>query len=310
MKRCPITYEKVDQGQYSAGGLRRLSPRLSRLSPFPYSAAEQRYQAAQQAAKISVQGMQPKLSVKLNVSKGEFQLVEGGALYIVKPQHHIYPQLPENEDLTMKMAHAAGLDVPLHGMVWCADQSLSYFIRRFDRPKRGKKLALEDFAQLTGQTRKTKYEFSMERLVPVLEQYCTFPLLDKLKLFRLTLFSFITGNEDMHLKNFSLITRDGKVQLSPAYDLLNTSIALSGATEETALPLAGRKRKHKRDDWLDYWGRERLGLNLPSIQQVLNDFRQATPRWKQLLEWSFLDAQMKQKYEQLLANRLGRLGLE
>lgn len=309
MGRCPLSYLPPDAGRYSRSGLKRLSRSLAVLKVFPYSAAEQRYEASQRAAKMSIQGMQPKLSARLNASQGCFEIVDPAGAWIVKPQHHVFPQLPENEDLTMRMALVAGLTVPPHGLIYCADDTLSYVIRRFDRPRRGMKLALEDFAQLTGKSRKTKYDSNMERLVPVLEKYCTFPKLEKLRLFHLTLFCFLTGNEDMHLKNFSLITRDGKVELSPGYDLLNTTIALSGAQEEVALALKGKKRRLRREDWLDYWGGERLGLNDKSVQSVLAACRRAVPDWHSLLERSFLSADMKQAYVGLLQSRQSIIGL-
>lgn len=107
----------------------------------------------------------------------------------------------------------------------CADGSWSYFIRRFDRAGHNGKLPVEDFAQLAGLSRETKYDFSMERLVNVLDTYCTFPAVEKVSLFKRCLFNFVVGNEDMHVKNFSLITRDGKVGLAPAYDYLSTTVA-------------------------------------------------------------------------------------
>ena len=309
MDRCTLTYEPMDGEGCSPAGLKKLSPRLTRLEPFMYSAAEQRYQASQRAAKMSIQGMQPKLSARLQVSQGRFAIVDSGGEWIVKPQHHIYPQLPENEDLTMKLATHAGLTVPVHGLIRCSDESLSYVIRRFDRPRRGIKLAQEDFAQLTGRNRKTKYDSSMEQLVPVLDRHCTFPQLERLNLFRLTLFCFVTGNEDMHLKNFSLVTRDDKVGMSPAYDLLNTTIALSAAQEEVALPLRGKKRKLTDDDWLFYWARERLELTEKSIQRVLTEFQRSTGRWTTLIERSFLSTGMKEAYSALLGYRLASLGI-
>jgi serine/threonine-protein kinase HipA len=308
--RCPITYSTADVGRYSRAGLKRLSRNLNSLEDFPYSAAEQRYEASQRAAKISIQGMQPKLSARLSLASGVFEIVDSAGTWIVKPQHHVFPQLPENEDLTMKMAALAGLSVPVHGLIFCKDETLSYVIRRFDRPKRSVKLAMEDFAQLTGRSRKSKYDSSMENLVRVIDRHCTFPQIERARLFRLSLFCFITGTEDMHLKNFSLLTSDGKVQLSPAYDLLNTTIALAAAQEEVALPLRGRKRKLSRDDWLIYWGRERLGLTDKSLQRVLSDFKKASSDWKQLIQRSFLSDGMKQAYLRLLAARLKLLTID
>ncbi|NOY06531.1 MAG: HipA domain-containing protein, partial [Chlorobi bacterium] len=261
MNRCPITYDPCGEQKYSEHGLRMLSRRLRYLEDLPYTAEEQRVEAVRRAAKMSIQGVQPKLSAVLNVARSRFDVVDTGGKYILKPQSLLYMHVPENEDLTMKMAAAAGIEAPLHGMVWSRDGTLTYFIRRFDRTGRKGKLPVEDFAQLSGKTRDTKYQSSMEQVVKIIEEYCTFPLLDKIRLFRLTLFNFLVGNEDMHLKNFSLITRDGKVELSPAYDLLNTTLALGNAAEEIALPLGGKRANLTRRILVDYFARERMALN-------------------------------------------------
>lgn len=130
-----------------------------------------------------------------------FEIVELGGTFILKPPHPIYDELPQNEDVTMRLAKSVGIEVPFHGMIYNIDDSLTYLIKRFDRLPRGHKVATEDFSQLMGHSRDTKYESSMEKLIPVIEKHCTFPLLEKMKLFRRTLFNFLVGNEDMHLKN-------------------------------------------------------------------------------------------------------------
>ena len=182
---------------------------------------------------MSIQGVQPKLSAVLSVKAGRFDVVDSGGEFILKPPSSSYPELPENEDLTMRLAAAAKVRVPLHGMLWAKDHTRTYFIRRFDRGRKGKKFAVEDFAQLLGKTRDTKYDSSMEQVAKTLD-YCTFPIVEGRELFRRTVFCFLAGNEDMHLKNFSLLTRDGKTTLSPAYDLLSSSLVLSNP-EELAL---------------------------------------------------------------------------
>ncbi len=310
MNRCPLSYETLEpEATYSLHGLKRLHRKLEALEVFPYSAEEQRYEAAQRASRMSIQGMQPKVSALLRVSKGRFEMVDSGGRYIVKPQHFAFRSLPENEDLTMRLAAACGIEVPVHGLVRCRDKSLSYVIRRFDREGRNSKLPLEDFAQLSGRNRKTKYDSSLEKVAGVVERHCTFPLLEKLKLFRRTLFCFICGNEDMHLKNFSLIVRDDKVELSPAYDLLNTTLAMPGTLEELALPLNGKGRKLKRSDWLEYWATGRLGLPDKVVQQALAQFENALPGWKELIERSFLERDSKIAYEKLIDERMRRLNL-
>ena len=307
MNTCPITYQPCE-GKYSIQGLRRLSRRLDALEDLP-TAAEQIHEAAVRVPKMSVQGIQPKLSATLNVSRRRFEVVDIGGHYILKPQNPNFPQLPENEDLSMRLAGAAGIDVPLHGLVYSKDDSFTYFIRRFDRISRNKKLAVEDFAQLLGLSRDTKYNASMEKVAAVIEKYCTFPALEKIKLFRLTLVNYLLGNEDMHLKNFSLITRDDKIELSPAYDIINTTIALANPQEEIALPLMGKKRKLDHFSLIDYFGRDRLNLTDLAIKTVLKKIESAFDLWIQLIHSSFLDTVLKNKYSKLVEARKTALWL-
>jgi serine/threonine-protein kinase HipA len=133
MSRCPITYGECEGGKYSLKGLKKLSPRLKNLKDFPFSAEEQVKEAIARAAKMSIQGVQPKLSVRLDLKNEIFEIVDTGGRYIFKPQTKNYKEVPENEDVTMRLAELIGIDVPLHGMVFSKDNTLTYFIRRFDR---------------------------------------------------------------------------------------------------------------------------------------------------------------------------------
>jgi len=309
MKRCPITYEPSGKSLYSDKGLKMLSQNLSTLELLSYTAGEQRAEAMARATKLSIQGVQPKLSAILNIKDSRFQLVDTGGKYILKPQHHIYPQLPENEDVTMRMAKAAGINVPLHGMIWSKDMSLTYFIKRFDRAGHKDRIPVEDFAQLAGLSRDTKYNYTMEELVLLIDEFCTFPVIEKAKLFRLVLFNFLTGNEDMHLKNFSVIRNGDKIELSPAYDLVNSTIVLKGGAEEIALSLAGKKRKLTRKVLVDYFGKERCGHTDKVIENNIQGLAQAKETWFGLLKICFLNKELKEKYISLLESRIKALAL-
>lgn len=307
MNRCPITYEEIPTGaKYSAEGLKQLSRRLTALRDFPYTVEEQRREAIARASKMSIQGLQPKLSARLDVSGETFEVVDTGGNYILKPPSD-YPEVPENEDLTMRLAASAGIEVPLHGLIYCEDSSLTYVIRRFDRTGRKGRLHVEDFAQLSGKTRDTKYDSSMEQVASVIDEYMTFPALEKLKLFKLTLFSFLVGNEDMHLKNFSLIIREGKSELSPAYDLLNSTIAIGNAKEEIALPIDGKKRNLTRRLLIEYYGKGRLGLRDQVVDDALRGFISLLDKWESTIRISFLSEAMKGKYLNLLRARFKTL---
>lgn len=304
MNRCPITYELCANDKYSEKGLRMIAPKLTHLNDLPYTAAELRQEAANRAKKLSIQGVQPKLSATISVAKQEFKIVDQFGTYIIKPQNDLFPELPENEDVTMRMAKVFGLDVPFHGMLYAKDGSLSYFIKRFDRYGKGKKIATEDFAQLTGNTRDTKYRFTMEKLVPVIDEFCSFPAIEKADFFKRILFCYVTGNEDMHLKNFSLITKNGKTTLAPIYDFLNSSIAIKNPEEEIALTLKGKKSNFKATDFIGYYAKDRLQLNEKTVTTILEQMHNAIPKWKELLEISFLSEEMKNKYFELLKYKL------
>lgn len=153
MNHCPITYEACGDSRYSKEGLKRLSRNLTHLNDLPLTAEEQVKEAAARADKMSIQGVQPKLSAVLSPKKGGFEIVDRGGRYILKPQIPGYFQVPENEDLTMRLAESIGIEVPLHGLVYSKDRSMTYFIRRFDRMGHGEKWqskTLPSFPDKTG----------------------------------------------------------------------------------------------------------------------------------------------------------------
>lgn len=308
MKRCPITYEIIDDNQvYSKQGLHLLSPKLTQLASLTLTAADLRQEALNRAGKMSIQGVQEKLSAKLKIKQGCFDIVDQGGQYILKPPNQYYPELPANEAITMSMAKVIGLEVPVHGLVYAIDNSLTYFIKRFDRIKHKDKLPVEDFSQLLGYSRDSKYNSSMEKVITVIEKYCTFPQVEYLKFFKLTLFNYLMGNEDMHLKNFSLTTRKNIITLAPAYDLLNTTIAQTNTKEELALPLNGKKNNLTKKDFFEYLAKQRLNLNAQVITDVINDFNNAIPIWQAMIKNSFLSVDMQEKYLTLLNNRISIL---
>jgi len=307
MSLCPITYTPCGENRYSEAGLKLLSTGLRTLKDLEYTAEEQRKEAFNRAAKMSIQGVQPKLNALLSIKDEKFILVDKGGKYILKPQHQIYIQLPENEDLTMKLANEIGLEIPIHGLLWSKDNTLTYFIKRFDRKGQNDKVPVEDFAQLAGLSRDTKYDYSMEKIVKLIDDYCTFPAIEKVKLFKLVIFNYLIGNEDSHLKNFSIITDDNQIRLSPCYDLVNSTILLKEQDEEIALPLKGKKKHLTRNILVDYFGIERCELTEKSVEKVLETITLAIPKWKTLIDISFLLKDMKIKYLDLLDERLTTL---
>jgi len=290
MNRCPITYSPCGEDRYSEKGLRLLAPGISNLKILDYSSEELRIEAFRRASKMSIQGVQPKLSAILNQKDEKFEITDKGGKYILKPQHQYYYQMPENEDLTMRLAEIIDLEIPFHGLIWAKDNSLTYFIKRFDRRGQNGKIPVEDFAQLGGLTRDTKYDYSMEKMVNLINKYCTFPAIENAKLFKMTLFNFLVGNEDMHVKNFSIINRDNRIELSPCYDLLNSTIEFTKQEEEIA-----------------YFGKEKCELTTKVIDNILESISSAIPDWLNLINISFLNADMKTRYIELLNMRSGIL---
>lgn len=162
MNYCPITFEPIETWQiYSSKGLHLIAPSLKNLNPLEFSAADLRREAICRSAKISIQGVQAKLSAKVLPSQNCFVLVDKGGTFILKPSSETWPELPANESLTMTLAKTVGLEVPAHGLVQNKDSDWTYFIKRFDRYQKNQKYALEDFAQLSRATRDTKYKSSM-----------------------------------------------------------------------------------------------------------------------------------------------------
>jgi len=157
---------------------------------------------------------------------------------------------------------------------------------------------------LAGLSRDTKYDYSMEKIVKLIEDFCTFPAIEKIKLFKLIIFNYLIGNEDSHLKNFSIITYDNQTRLSPCYDLVNSSIILKVQDEEIALPLKGSKKHLTRNDLVNYFGIERCAITEKSVEKVLETITLAIPKWKTLIDVSFLSEDMKVKYLDLLDGRL------
>ena len=289
--------------------MKQISPKLTNLNPLDYTAEDLRYEASVRASKISIQGVQPKLSAVISLKEEKFNIVDIHGKYILKPQHHIFKQVPENEDLSMKLAALSGIEVPLHGLVYSKDGSLTYFIKRFDRLGRNKKVAVEDFAQLAGLSRETKYNYTIEKLIGLVDTYCTFPVIEKAKLYNRIIFNFLIGNEDMHLKNYSIIIKESKAELSPGYDFLNTTILLKGDIEETALKLKGKNKNMNRELLVDYLGAERMNLASKIIDNILSNFSFRKTDYEKMIGASFLSDKNKEKYKLLIDRRFSVLYL-
>ena len=258
-------------------------------------------------AQTALTGVQPKLSLNLDKHEDSNRLTIVGLWgdYIFKPQTDNYPQLPENEDLTMHLAEAAKINVVPHSLIRLADGRLGYITKRIDRTTDGQKIDMEDMCQLTLHPTEYKYRSSYEQIAKTIVQHCDTPKLALVNYMQLLLFCFVTGNNDMHLKNFSLYRPADSYQLAPAYDLVNVSIANPNDKEELALTLSGRKNKLKLDDFLQ--AAATMGLEEKVVLRLIASMNKALPKWKTLIHSSFLSEDMKKAYEDTIVKRLERL---
>ena len=258
-------------------------------------------------AQTALTGVQPKLS--LNIDKHEdfnrLTIVGLWGDYIFKPQTDNYPQLPENEDLTMHLAEVAKISVVPHSLIRLADGRLGYITKRIDRTTDGQKIDMEDMCQLTLHPTEYKYRSSYEQIAKAIVQHCDTPKLALVNYMQLLLFCFVTGNNDMHLKNFSLYRPADSYQLAPAYDLVNVSIANPNDKEELALTLSGRKNKLQLANFLQ--AAATMGVEEKVVLRLIASMNKALPKWKSLIHSSFLSEDMKKAYEDTIVKRLERL---
>ena len=306
MCKCLYCYKELEEGQkdFHPGCARKFFG-TSEAPLLEYRREELDALAVQVIqAQTSLTGVQPKLSLNLHKHEGSNRLTIVGLWgeFIFKPQTDAYPELPENEDLTMHMAEAARIKVVPHSLIQLADGSLGYITRRIDRTKKGEKIDMEDMCQLTLHPTEYKYKSSCEQIAKAIAAYSSTPRLDLVNFMQVLLFSFVTGNNDMHLKNFSLYRPKALYQLSPAYDLLNVAIANPKDKEEMALSINGKKAQIKLADFLK--SSDTMGIEQRVTLGLIDGLRNAMPAWINLINDSFLSDEMKQNYLDLIIRRM------
>jgi serine/threonine-protein kinase HipA len=261
-------------------------------------------------SQTAVTGVQAKLSLHItgNNKKGtekRFTIVGLWGGYILKPPTAFYPQLPEVEDLTMHLAQLAGIRTAPHCLIRLKSGNLAYITKRFDRSKKGK-LAMEDMCQLTERLTEDKYHGSYEQTGKAILKYSATPGLDLVNFFELVLFSFLTGNADMHLKNFSLLDQPGLgMTLSPAYDLVNTALVNPADDEELALNLNGKKKNIRKQDFVT--AMNTLKVEVKQQQNIFNKMLKALPKWEEQINICFLSDDHKEAYKTIVMERANRL---
>jgi len=312
MRKCLFCYELLgaEKSEFHTACSRKIfgTPNPPEL---PYS-EDQMLQLAERVVKsqTTVTGVQPKLSLHLEklAKKDEpqrFTIVGLWGGYILKPPTKQYKFLPELEDLTMHLAEISGIDVVPHSLIRLSSGKLSYITRRMDRINENK-IHMEDMCQLTEKLTEQKYNGSHEQIGKAIIKYSTNPGLDIINYFEQVLFSFLTGNADMHLKNFSLYDRPelGYV-LSPAYDLVASSLIVEGDEEEVALTLNGKKKKIRKRDFIE--AINRFNVDNKAIENMFNKFKSTFNKWHDFIDISFIPDEMKVNYHDLIINRANQI---
>ena len=260
-------------------------------------------------ASTTVTGVQAKLS--LDIARGgkdepqRFTIVGLWGRFILKPQTDRFVNLPENEDLTMHLAEIAGIKTVPHSLIRFADGELCYITRRVDRTKKGDKIAMEDMCQLSERLTEDKYKGSYERIAKLIKKHSSAPMLDVINFWEIVVFSWLTGNADMHLKNFSLFKPTDNYKFTPAYDLLSTSIVMPEDNEELALTLNGKKKKIKREDFEKAMSDS--GMDEKSIANLFKKFEKAYPKWIEMIAQSFLPEEQQGLYREQIERMSAKL---
>ena len=311
MSKCLYCYQELEEGQVD------FHPECSRkffgsktVPILPYT-RDNMSDLARQVIRTSasVTGVQAKMS--LNVDRGgknepdKFTIVGLWGKYIFKPQSAKYPCLPQLEDLTMKMAETAHIRTARHTLIRLADGELGYLTIRMDRGRKGEKISMLDMCQLSNRLTEHKYYGTYQQLAETVKRYSSAPMLDVQRYWEVVLFSWITGNSDMHCKNFSLIdTGNGEYALSPAYDLLAVLLADPEDNEEMAMSftVGGAKNGFNRSTFLSAFTQS--GIPATVANKMIERMKGFLPQWEELISQSFLSDKMKTDYCCLLNKRI------
>jgi serine/threonine-protein kinase HipA len=310
--RCLYCYQPLTQGEvdYHSSCSKKFFGQL--VPPeLPYAAWEMEQLATEVIrSQVSVTGVQPKFSLDLTAPERNqpkrFTIVGLWGDYILKPPYSLFPHTPEVEDLTMHLASLAKIKVVPHSLIRLKSGELAYITKRIDRDKKKNKIHMEDMCQLTDRQTEHKYRGSYEQIAKAIQAYSMLPGLDVINFYEQILISFLTGNADMHLKNFSILhdPESGPV-LSPAYDLVATALVNPEDQEDLGLTLNGKKHKIRRSDFEAAF----TAAKLTEAQQV-NIFRKmekARQSWLEFIAISFLNEDLKAKYINLINDRFKRL---
>ena len=306
MSKCLYCYKELEPGEvdFHKSCCRKFfgTPTAPALD---YTREEMDELAAQVIkSQTTLTGVQPKLSLNLDKHKDSQKLTIVGLWggYIFKPQTERFAMLPENEDLTMHLAEIAKLKIVPHTLIRMKDGSIGYLTKRIDRTKKGEKIAMEDMCQLTERQTEHKYRSSYEQIGKAIRKYSAVPQLDMVDFLELVYFSWLTGNNDMHLKNFSLYSPAGEPVLTPAYDLLSAAISNPADDEELALNLNGKKKHIKDSDFVAAF--KTCGVPEIVFDRIKKKYLNLLPKFEKEIQRSFLSEDLKTSYIDLLHRRI------
>ena len=307
-EKCLYCYQELKEGQrdFHPACARRFFGSAA-VPELPYSRANINELAREVIqSRTTLTGVQPKLSMDINRGGRDepdrLTIVGLWGRYILKPKSDTYPWLPEDEDLTMHLATLARIQVVPHALIRFSDGELTYITRRIDRDDDGRKYLMEDACQLSERLSADKYKSSYENVGKLILRYSSMPQLDLVNYWEVVVFSWLTGNSDMHLKNFSLLSLvPGLYTLAPAYDLLNVHL-LFDDPEELALTLDGRKRKVTRQNFVN--AMRRTGLDDKVTGNIFAKFAKVQPRWEAFIDQSFLPEDLREAYKAEIARRM------
>jgi serine/threonine-protein kinase HipA len=306
MKKCLGCYLPLKSGTYHSSCSKKLFG-TDKPPEVNFGVSELEEMAKQSLSRhLGITGVQPKISVNLERQqenpKHRLMIVGLWGDFILKPPTKQFPDMSVVEDATMHMAEVVGITTARHGLIQLESGELAYVTKRFDREKMNKKIAVEDFCQLSGLLTESKYSTSTEKAGKIILKYSSRPGLDAVTFFDLNLFSFLTGNADMHLKNFSLMNNEsGETVLSPAYDLLSTKLMPINDKEEMALTVNGKKAKLKRKDFIALG--ESLQIPGKAIENSFLRILKPISEMKMIVKNSFLSNELKKRYSELLDSR-------
>ena len=292
MSQCPITYAPCSPEKYSQQGLKKLNRGLNLLLPFD---ASKIMQSSDSGISNAVWPFASALG-RVNTRQQIIEAVRHKGKFFLFPPSKQYPQIPQNLDLSLRLAQRFGLSVPFHGLIHDEDGTMTCFV---EQPT-----AIQCLQRVSTQY---EQENSLEFLVARVEETCTFPVLEKYKLFQRLLFSWLTGFETQDISCFAFQKVAHKIELAQASLFFNSILPLGASGKELGLSVNGEKRGFSGSDFRENIGREFLGLNAETIRFLIAGFQKNYLPCRELVMESFLSEDLKEQYLDVMVGRLSRL---